>query len=85
MTGYVVVACKAETCRAPIIWAKNETTDKLSPIDSEPVENGNVVLTGQGFFTVLGKKEEREAAARAGTPLRTNHFQTCPDRERFRR
>jgi hypothetical protein len=75
-------------CGARMIWAVTPAGAR-SPIDYEPSEQGNVLLTspeglGQTLAVVLSKGGLGLARSR-GMQLRTSHFVTCPDRERFKR
>lgn len=78
-----VVKCRS--CPALVVWAAHRRTGKPAPLDAEPTNKGNCVLDGDGKYHVLGKLEERQAAVLNGVELRTNHFQTCDNPERFRR
>lgn len=79
----ITVPCRS--CKAVVVWAVNRKTGNRAPLDAEPTNKGNCVLDGDGKYHVLGKLEERQAAVLNGVELRTNHFQTCDDPERFRR
>jgi len=76
------VSCKA--CKRPLYWAET-VNKKAAPIDATPTPDGNVLLflraDGSLRCEVLGKDAPRPP----GQPLRTNHFQTCPNRDRFRK
>lgn len=80
--------CKA--CDAPVYWAENEATGKPAPIDAASNPDGNIylfVLRSAGrrkLYRVLSKGQA-QARRDAGSPLHTNHFQTCPFAKEFRR
>lgn len=76
----VVVPCRS--CDAPVIWATHVRTGKRAPIDAEPDNRGNVILTGT-TYTVEANADRRAALVLEGVELRTNHFQTCADAERW--
>lgn len=74
------------TCDDPILFAT--TTDGESmPVDAEPHERGNVLLTRQGGKLkagVLGPGKAAGARA-AGYKLHRSHFATCPHANVHRR
>ncbi len=72
---------QCRSCDAPIVWAVHVTTGSLAPIDEEPTEGGNVVLTDDAMgirYRVLGEPADE-------AELHTNHFATCPDATTHRR
>lgn len=64
-------------CQSPIRWAVTETSGARMPIDDDPVEDGNVIITsrqadGTPVVHVLAKGET------VGTvPRYVAHFATC--------
>lgn len=87
-TTLPAATAECRSCHAAIRWAQNETTGKLAPLDAEPSEDGNCHLfyrRGRAVFVVLGTAEQRATALGRGTPLFTNHFVTCPQREEWKR
>ncbi len=69
-------------CGAPVFWLENETTGERAPIDADPSPDGNIeVDLPRGTYRVLSGFDRDEAVA-GGERLRTNHFQTCPDRDK---
>lgn len=77
---------ECRSCFAPIIWAVNDHTGSRMPVDSEPVEGGNVILTwgrpGEApTATVLG----RDAASVSAQPLYKSHYATCPHANQWRK
>jgi hypothetical protein len=69
------------SCQARVRWAEHETTGKAAPIDADPSDGGNVQLIEGGDrlrYSIVASGAARDAARVAGTPLHTNHFQTCP-------
>lgn len=84
------------SCKAPVIWALTEK-DKPMPVDAEPVEDGNIVLShrrvGQdpvalvkGPLEIEQLRAEHERSPQEG-PLRLfiSHFATCPNAQEHRR
>jgi hypothetical protein len=74
---------KCKSCQAPIVFARTRDGYDM-PLDAEPSENGNALLSNDRKVDVLGPLElllhDREAQ-----PLRVAHFVTCPDGEMWRR
>lgn len=65
------------SCRAPIMWVRTESGSNM-PIDTAPVENGNVILSwdddGRSVAVFIRKGETPPA----GKPRYVSHFATCP-------
>lgn len=83
---------RCKTCGAPVVWAANESTGRLAPIDAAPDSNGPVLLLPQVYvpgqpsrraYRVL-TKAQRERPLEVGERRYTNHWQTCPDRESWK-
>lgn len=84
------------SCLAPVLWARTES-GKLMPVDREPTEHGNILLSHRGLGeppTVLYQSPEQIAKLRAeherspqDGPLRlyVSHFTTCPNATQHRR
>lgn len=69
---------RCKSCGALIMWAKNERTGRAAPIDVVPDEGGNVLMLDpdeDGVWYRVLNKEQRD---KVNEPLRTSHFQTCP-------
>ena len=71
--------CKS--CGAPIIWAKTPKGKRL-PLDPEPVDNGNVILTTEGAV-VLGVAVNEPEYAHLDKYV--SHFATCPSASSHRK
>lgn len=69
------------TCQAAIIWAVSESGTNC-PIDAEPVEHGNIVLTVRPPLAPLARV--LSAGEQALASKYTNHFATCPDAPAWR-
>ncbi len=65
-------ACRS--CGARIVWAKT-STGKAIPVDADPVEHGNIVLSSGGVAEV----------GPAGSGTHVSHFATCPERDEWRK
>jgi len=84
------------SCKAPILWALTETGKRM-PVDAEPVEGGNILLSHrqaatapvavvQGRDDIEQLRKQHEQSPQDG-PLRlfTSHFATCPYAGQHRR
>jgi hypothetical protein len=80
-----------QSCGAPIVWA-GTLKGKRMPLDRQPdpdegdylvaaAKSPNGALLAIRITNLNGKA--REAAKRHGVQLRTSHFGTCPDREKW--
>lgn len=80
-------------CGAQIIWAIVESSGLRMPVDPDPVEDGNVLLSvvpsgrarrvgaGKVFCapgTLLARVVRKDEEVEAGRPRRRPHFATCP-------
>jgi hypothetical protein len=75
------------SCNAPVIWARSASSGRLMPVDREPVDGGNVLVTrGPSGFTatVVGKQPQPNLFGDDG-PRYTSHFATCPNADTHRR
>lgn len=71
-----------DSCGDPIIWAVTEAGKRM-PVDVEPTETGNLILSGQGQIltvTVVSK-----TGRYPGQKLNTSHFATCKHAKRHRK
>ena len=72
------------SCNTPVYWLKNGLTGKIAPIETEPNERGNVVISlDHGTYTVLGPTLRRmvldgQMPSIPPDALYLNHFVTCP-------
>jgi hypothetical protein len=79
------------SCGAPILWVKTEA-GKAIPLDPDPIEGGNIIISVQGRGVEVAHVEtEIEKRARLACPIpagRTafiSHFATCPQAKKWRR
>lgn len=76
------------SCGAPVVWAVT-TTGKRMPVDADPVDGGNVLLSpavssGQApTATVVGKAVQPNLFG-DDSPRYVSHFSTCPNAARHR-
>jgi len=63
--------------------ARHKRTRNFAPIEVEPSEDGNILVTGDEYEIV--PKEERQRAKDVGFVLRKNHFATCAFAKSFAR
>lgn len=81
----MTIAIPKATCRSchePIIWALS-LTGKRMPVDVEPTETGNLILSSHRpdpIVTVASK-----TGRYSGQKLYRSHFATCPRVERHRK
>ena len=73
---------QCKSCNALIVWAVHTTTGSVAPIDVDPTEGGNVILTTDEIgvtryrvFTKLEAETHTDPAHRS----HRSHFATCPD------
>ncbi len=69
---------KCRSCGAAILWCKTEK-GKAMPVDAEPSENGNLIISGE-ICTVVKPSE-----VLPGIPLFTSHFATCKQAASWRK
>jgi hypothetical protein len=69
-----MTACK--TCGAPIIWAST-INDKPIPVDSDAVENGNIVLEKLADGVLLARVLGSPALAEHVGLKFVSHFASC--------
>lgn len=67
------------SCGAAIVWAKTQRGERM-PVDAEPSDNGNVLVTGQPPNRRAGvlTRGQAEGARAVGQQLHLSHFVTCP-------
>lgn len=80
---------ECNSCGAPVTWATNDSSGKPAPIDTAPVENGNVVMLGvngrgEHTYHVLTKADRAEGTHDFRQKF-TSHFATCPESKQHRR
>lgn len=75
------VACRSKRCASEIVWAITERGRKM-PVDVAPSPEGTVEL-----FVDRGGDLQcrvRRQSVLPGTELRTSHFATCAEADRYR-
>lgn len=84
---YPIEACRSETCRRAIIWARTEKGRSM-PVDAAPTDQGTVRLFRyQGVVqarVVTAEEADRMRQDPLAVPLRTAHFATCPASDAWR-
>lgn len=77
---------QCRSCRADVRWVRNTKTGKAMPLDPDPVDDGNVVLTGVWGVSDFGAIEHAEVLPEAqlllfgdDRPQYQSHFRSCPD------
>ena len=64
-----------QKCQAEIIMPRHIRTRVKAPIEVQPSDDGNVLVTGDTYEIL--NKEDRAKALQRGFVLRKNHFATC--------
>lgn len=75
---------RCRSCDAPIFYALSTANQRPMPIDTMPVENGNVIVR-QGKLTTKLYAKVDTAKANDGEERFTSHFATCPQANEWRR
>jgi len=73
--GSNLAKCRHPQCQVQVMMCKHVTTGNAAPIEVQPSDDGNILVTGTVYEVV--KKEEREKVKARGFVLRKNHFATC--------
>lgn len=84
-TGGQGTTQKCNHCEGELQWARTRK-DALMPVDAEPSDKGNVLLTferGQLRADVIGKQTQAAAMRAAGKQLHLHHAVTCPYASRW--
>lgn len=66
---------ECEKCRAELMMVRHVKTRKLAPIEVQPSDDGNILVSGDTYEILA--KEHRARARAGGFLLRKNHFATC--------
>ncbi len=66
---------KCQKCEAKIVMSRHIRTGKLAPIEVQPSDDGNILITGDTYEIL--SVEDRQKARDRGFVLRKNHFATC--------
>lgn len=73
------------SCRAPILWTTSFKTGKPSPLNPEPVENGNIeVMPDKNNPSMAISIPARPPLIRGDALLYVSHFSTCPQSKDWR-
>lgn len=76
---------RCEHCNGLLLWARTRL-DRAMPLDAEPSDNGNVLVTevaGQFRAEVIGKRATAAALRAAGHRTHVHHAVTCPYASRW--
>lgn len=74
-----MAACRS--CGAPVVWVLTEGGNRM-PVDPDPVEGGNIVLTRENESD--GTPLAAYAKADPGVMRHVSHFATCPSAAQHR-
>jgi hypothetical protein len=75
------------SCGASVIWTET-ILNKRAPVDATPTLAGNIILGmrhGKIPLMLVQTKQKLEQLQAKGELLYTNHFVTCPDRQKWRK
>lgn len=78
--SYHQATCRASSCQQSILWVELAPRGNMTPVDPEPVADGNIRLLGHGKGRVMKKTEIEDDTV--GNRYLT-HFATCPARTQF--
>ena len=73
--GEIMKVGNCQKCQAEVVMVRHKRTRNLAPIEVQPSDDGNILITGDEYEIV--PKDEREKVRRRGFVLRKNHFATC--------
>lgn len=76
---------QCRSCDASIVWAVHTATGSLAPIDKEPTEGGNIILTTDEMGVIRYHIFTKLEAETHTDPAHRSHFATCPDATSHRR
>lgn len=68
---------RCSACGATFVMRPHHRTGKLAPITTYEVENGNVFVSVDGTYGIIGKDQPYDG------PRYVSHFADCPEVERF--
>jgi len=76
------MADTCKSCKAPVVFAKNEKTGKTMIFDAEPVDEGTwFIKDGKAYFIDKKNYIDQEVSAL----LYVSHFASCPNAKSHRR
>lgn len=77
---------RCRSCNRPIVWA-NTSNGKTMPLDPEPSDRGNLVvsLTDNILHAGVVRGPQRDGLRAARKPLYLSHFTTCPHADNWRK
>lgn len=77
ITSGNVQKCRHPQCDVMVMMCRyNKPPHKLAPIEVQPSDDGNILVTGTSYEIV--PKDQRERVRTGGFVLRKSHFATCP-------
>ena len=78
----MITKCRHPSCHVMIMMKRYAKTGKRAPIEVEPSDDGNILVTGDDYEIIPA--DRRDELRRRGALLRKNHFATCPYANRFK-
>ena len=82
--AYRYSTCQGAGCRRLILWVLTEGGKRM-PVDHEPRDDGNVIVTRLPDGTVRGRVLTGDDLPAEGRIVYVPHHRTCPDAAEFRR
>lgn len=83
-----MATCDSPVCRATIEWIRLQPSGKRHPIDPDPCDEGNILLTGTEAMAhgtrPVGVIVSKAAREQHKGELYRSHFATCPAAQAFR-
>lgn len=77
------MSARCRACDEEIWWLEHVSTGKKAPIEVEPAADGACLPSlGDGQYRIASKEERAELGPKR--QLHRNHFQACPEAQRFR-
>jgi hypothetical protein len=74
--GVWTVSAFCRSCGEEVVWTKT-AKGKNMPVDAQPVEDGNLILSRGEDGTLRSVYVRAGATDQAGEPRYTSHFATC--------
>ena len=77
------------SCKSPVLWVVTSAGESM-PLDPDPVDGGNIILTGRTRRTKRGGmapevKYAADGALFVTDPVYVSHFATCPQADEHRK
>lgn len=77
-----MATCKG--CESSMVWAVHESNGRGVPLDPEPVDDGNLVATGETQGDQIVVRYVRKGEDTGVMPRYVTHFSSCTSPDEFR-